>query len=97
MKKFIIIFIIGFISMPIIKFYINTPGENDCMIEYLRKWGEKWFLYSFWFWKNHIDIKDLGWKFKIGYSNGCIMHSNNAIVDVFNTQYCYTSKLLLKL
>ena len=98
MKKYIFfVLILPILTLPVIKFYTNTPWYNDCMIEYIKQWGDKWFLYSFWFGKNHIDKKDLWDKFKIWVANGCIMKSNNIIVDWWNTLYCIESKILLKI
>lgn len=81
--------------MPIIKFYTAVPWESDCMIEYIRSGQQKAYVYSFWIWKWHIDTKDLWNKYKIWSAEWCIIKTGNIVTDFFNTQYCFTSKILI--
>jgi len=87
--------------IPILRYYVSTPWENACVLEYVDNLEEsnyKWYMYDIdgvkhlepW---NSKLAKSLT-EYKIWTSNWCIMASNNLFNDLNNTFYCTITYLI---
>jgi len=84
-----------FVLVPIARYYVSTPWNNDCMTEYVQNMeyaNYKWHIYSI-DWAYHIEPDNSNSKksleeHKIWEVNGCLMNSWNILNDLNNTVYC---------
>lgn len=83
------------ILVPLARYYISTPWNNDCMTEYVKNMQASnydWFIYNI-DWAYHIEpansrsVESLK-KHKVWEANWCIMNSWNLFSDFNNTIYC---------
>ena len=80
-------------------YFTRTKDVNDCLVVYTKGWYDKGFLYKFDWSDYHIqadDEKALE-KFKVLYSDWCVMYSDTITSSLFNTQACYFFKIFNKI
>lgn len=90
---------VGWWLVPLALYGINSQNNRaNCVIEYVSSYSPKGTIYRFQNGANHIEAgeaKNLPGMLPVGYSEGCIMHSDSPVADVVNTQYCLVSKAIL--
>lgn len=107
MKTKVIIYssvIIFMFALPIVRYYVSTPGINGCVIDYvdnMDKSNFKWYMYSI-DWVRHVEAAWNKWmvnsltKYKIGKISGCLVASDNYFYDLNNTFYCAVAYMIKK-
>lgn len=90
--------------IPVIRYYVSTPGLNDCMTQYVKNMeasNYKWNIYRLnWGWF-HIEptnsniAKSLEDK-KVWEANWCFMNSWDLFSDFNNTIYCSMAYVINK-
>ena len=87
--------------LPLVRYYVSTPGESACVIEYVESLEDNWrvgYMYNI-NGLRHIEPKDSIMsrsleEYKIGYAIGCMMFSNNVFTDMNNSFYCSMTYLI---
>lgn len=90
--------------VPLLLFYTAIEDTTTCMHEYIQSMEESGY-YGYIYKINgsyHIEPANK-WKelekiseYRVGTAHGCIMSSNNILVDFINTFYCTTSYMIIK-
>lgn len=83
--------------IPAVLYAVNVNSKDtNCMIEYVRTNADKWTIYRFKSGANHIEAgqRSLPGMLPVGYVEWCVMHSDQPISDIINTQYCLFSNFM---
>lgn len=91
------------IIVPVIRYYVSTPGINACVLDYVDNIEDSeyiGYIYSI-DWVRHIEPANSKnnsslEQYKIWESEGCIMRSNNLFSDLNNTFYCAVTYMIRK-